>query len=441
MDYNSLIENKAHIHFVGVGGVSMNSLAEYLFSRGTQVTGSDARISDATVHLNSLGIKTQLGHKPDYIKSADLVVATGAIADDNPEIMYAKEHGIEIVSRAEMLGQICNDFDKVIAVAGCHGKSTTSAMIYSILRAGGASVSCHIGAKIDGARMRYGDEYFVVEACEFKRSFLHIKPYLAVVTNVEKDHLDCYKDLIDIQQTFRQFISNAQHVMVGQNSTTEFLGVPKDDYTVQAIYFDSTAMLTQFSIVTDRCLPITLSTLGGYNVDNATLATRVAWFLGQSDCAVVNGLREFKSVARRAQLIGRFNGADVVIDYAHHPTEIRQFYEAMRFVYHKMLFVFQPHTFTRTKALLGEFIEVLKTIDNLVIYKEYSARETPSMGLSSKQLVYILKQNNVKVKYVDKKEPLLRLMSKEDYDAMLFVGAGDIASIAGNIIGKIGDIQ
>ena len=436
MNYKNLIKTGAHIHFVGVGGVSMNSLAKYLFSRGARVTGSDARMSDASLHLNQLGIKTQLGHKPDYIKTADLVVATGAIADDNPEIVYAKTHGIELVSRAEMLGEICKDFDKVIAVAGCHGKSTTSAMIYSILRAGGASVSCHIGAEVEGARMQYGDEYLVVEACEFKRSFLHIKPYLAVITNVEKDHLDCYKDLTDIQNTFRQFADSAQYVIVGQNPTTEFLGVEKQDYVVQKVYFDSTAQLTEFSIVTDRCVPITISTLGGYNVDNATLSARVAWFLGFSDCAIVNGLRDFKPVARRSQLIGKFNDADVVIDYAHHPTEIRQFYEAMKFVYHKMLFVFQPHTYTRTKALLGDFVEVLKNIDNLVIYKEYSARETSSMGVSSKQLVDILKQNGVKAKYADNKSSLQKLMKKTDYDAMLFVGAGDIANIAGEIVGE-----
>lgn len=436
MNYKDLIENRAHIHFVGVGGVSMNSLAKYLFSRGARVTGSDARMSDASLQLNQLGIKTQLGHKPDYIKTADLVVATGAIADDNPEIVYAKAHGIELVSRAEMLGEICKDFDKVIAVAGCHGKSTTSAMIYSILRASGASVSCHIGAQTQDARMQYGDEYLVVEACEFKRSFLHIKPYLAVITNVEKDHLDCYKDLTDIQNTFRQFADSAQYVIVGQNPTTEFLGVKKQDYVVQKVYFDSTAQLTEFSIVTDRCVPITISTLGGYNVDNATLSARVAWFLGFSDCAIVNGLRDFKPVARRSQLIGKFNDADVVIDYAHHPTEIRQFYEAMKFVYHEMLFIFQPHTYTRTKALLGDFVETLKTIDNLVIYKEYSARETSSMGVSSKQLVDILKQNGVKAKYAGNKSSLQRLMKKTDYDAILFVGAGDIASIAGEIVGE-----
>ena len=414
----------------------MNSLAKYLFSRGARVTGSDARMSDASLQLNQLGIKTQLGHKPDYIKTADLVVATGAIADDNPEIVYAKAHGIEVASRAEMLGEICKDFDKVIAVAGCHGKSTTSAMIYSILRASGASVSCHIGAQTQDARMQYGDEYLVVEACEFKRSFLHIKPYLAVITNVEKDHLDCYKDLTDIQNTFRQFADSAQYVIVGQNPTTEFLGVKKQDYVVQKVYFDSTAQLTEFSIVTDRCVPITISTLGGYNVDNATLSARVAWFLGFSDCAIVNGLRDFKPVARRSQLIGKFNDADVVIDYAHHPTEIRQFYEAMKFVYHEMLFIFQPHTYTRTKALLGDFVETLKTIDNLVIYKEYSARETSSMGVSSKQLVDILKQNGVKAKYAGNKSSLQRLMKKTDYDAILFVGAGDIASIAGEIVGE-----
>ena len=436
MNYKNLIENRAHIHFVGVGGVSMNSLAKYLFSRGARVTGSDARMSDASLQLNQLGIKTQLGHKPDYIKTADLVVATGAIADDNPEIVYAKAHGIEVVSRAEMLGEICKDFDKVIAVAGCHGKSTTSAMIYSILRASGASVSCHIGAQTQDARMQYGDEYLVVEACEFKRSFLHIKPYLAVITNVEKDHLDCYKDLTDIQNTFRQFADSAQYVIVGQNPTTEFLGVKKQDYVVQKVYFDSTAQLTEFSIVTDRCVPITISTLGGYNVDNATLSARVAWFLGFSDCAIVNGLRDFKPVARRSQLIGKFNDADVVIDYAHHPTEIHQFYEAMKFVYHEMLFIFQPHTYTRTKALLGDFVETLKTIDNLVIYKEYSARETSSMGVSSKQLVDILKQNGVKAKYAGNKSSLQRLMKKTDYDAILFVGAGDIASIAGEIVGE-----
>ncbi len=436
MNYKNLIENRAHIHFVGVGGVSMNSLAKYLFSRGVRVTGSDARMSDASLQLNQLGIKTQLGHKPDYIKTADLVVATGAIADDNPEIVYAKAHGIELVSRAEMLGEICKDFDKVIAVAGCHGKSTTSAMIYSILRASGASVSCHIGAQTQDARMQYGDEYLVVEACEFKRSFLHIKPYLAVITNVEKDHLDCYKDLTDIQDTFRQFADSAQYVIVGQNPTTEFLGLKKQDYVVQKVYFDSTAQLTEFSIVTDRCVPITISTLGGYNVDNATLSARVAWFLGFSDCAIVNGLRDFKPVARRSQLIGKFNDADVVIDYAHHPTEIHQFYEAMKFVYHEMLFIFQPHTYTRTKALLGDFVETLKTIDNLVIYKEYSARETSSMGVSSKQLVDILKQNGVKAKYAGNKSSLQRLMKKTDYDAILFVGAGDIASIAGEIVGE-----
>ncbi|MBO4936844.1 MAG: UDP-N-acetylmuramate--L-alanine ligase [Clostridia bacterium] len=434
MDYKNMIFKHQRVHFIGVGGVSMCELARYLHSRQVKVSGSDIRDSDNLRSLIQLGIPCQVGHRVDLVQDAFIVVVNCAIDEDNAELQYARRNNIEVVTRAELLGEVCKDFDKVIAVAGCHGKTTTATMIYSILRAHGERVSCHIGASLPDARMEYGDEYLVVEACEYKRSFLSIKPFVAVITNVERDHLDYYTDLDDIQSAFGEFVTQAQHVIVGDNMTTEFLGLTRSDVAVQGVRFDTTNGRTEFSVVTDRCLPVSISTLGRYNVDNAVLAIRTAWALGQSDRAIVNGLADFVPVARRSQTIGLYRDADVVIDYAHHPTEIDNFHNLASSIYHEYVFVFQPHTYSRTKALLDDFVRVLKDIPNLIIYKEYPARESESQGMSAKSLVKVLRQNKVKCSYVDSLTKLNKALDNYNADAYLFVGAGDIDQLAKSLV-------
>ena len=425
MDYEKIFSRQERVHFIGVGGISMRQLALYCRDRGARVSGSDCAECDGIRFLREQSIDCQVGHQPKLVCDADLVVASSAIAKDNPEIQYAKLHGIEIVDRASVLRMVCQDFEKVIAVAGSHGKTTTATMIYSILRAAGVKVSAHIGGVTD-ANICYGDEYLVVEACEYKRSFLSIKPYLAVITNIESDHLDYYKDLADIKQAFLQFTSQSQRVLLGDEKTTSFLHGEDIPMTVQDVSFDTNEYKTSFCLIDDECTPLYMSALGRYNVDNALIACRAAKALGLNKQAMVNGLASFVMPRRRMEKLGQFNGADVILDYAHHPTQIASFNEQIEKVYHDYIMIFQPHTFSRTKTLLPDFIKAFKGVPRLIIYKEYSARENISQGISAKQLKDILCHNKIKCTYFDNLNKLKNHLQKYDVDAYLFVGAGDL---------------
>jgi len=411
-----------NIHFIGIGGVSMHQLAEFCLSLGWTVTGSDLIKNK---YIKKLEKKCQifLSHNKSNILSPNLIVKSGAIKNDNPEIIYAKSLGIKIYDRAEFLGEISKQFKTVIAIAGSHGKSSTCAMIYQILKQANYNVSCHIGADIDNARMNYNDDILVVEACEFNKSFLKLKVDFAGVLNVEKDHLDCYGGMWQLKNAFKTFLKRSKYRYVLNNKSTQYLNLKN-------IKFINSPQIDENKFILENKEYELNTNLGVQYIYDACLAISICRDLGISPDIIKKALLNFKPLNRRNQNIGKYKDKDVFIDYAHHPTEIE--FEVKTFK-DNPLFIFQPHTFSRTKYLKKEFIDVLKNL-NIVIFKEYSARENESLGLSAYQLYNEVKLLNSNCEYADNIFELENILIKKDFNQLIFLGAGDINEIAKKLI-------
>ena len=368
-----------HIHFVGIGGVSMNALARLTELDGATVSGSDLTVGN--------------GHDADNIHAGlDSVVINGAITDDNPELLRARQLNIQIIERAELLAQIEHRYANRIAVAGSHGKSTTTAMIGAVLTAGGLNPTVHNGA-MPNLRVG-GKEFFVTEACEFKRSFLHLSPTVAVITNIDFDHVDCYKDIDDVRQTFKQFTDKAPTVFYTDN-------VPDID--------------------------LELTVPGAHNIGNARLAAAVGLHFGVPLNIIKKALEEFKGIERRFEKIGEIGMCDLITDYAHHPSEIITTIKTAQDLYGKsrFLIVFQPHTYTRTLALFDDFVQVLQTVP-CALYRTFASREKPVKGGSALDLSRALRR-----RYFAGKDALRRYLVRMagKYDAIILTGAGDVNKI------------
>ena len=438
------LQNFNHVHFVGVGGVSMSALAEFSLRRGKSVSGSDRASSNLTDRLKKLGAKIYLGHAKENVYGADLVVYSSAICSSNPEIEYAILHKIPLVKRSEFLGAILTKFKHVIAVSGCHGKTTTTAMISSVLIASGRNPTVFLGGEsLEYGNFRQGsNEFAVVEACEYQQNFLDLYHTLSVVLNVDKDHLECYRDFEHLQQCYVDFCSNTVKVVGVDN-------IKKEQLTYSAITFGTlyraryTARnlecvggkysfdLYDFSY---NCGRINLNIFGIHNVYNALATASVCFYYGINFSAIKVALENFKNAKRRMEEVGEICSTQAVCDYAHHPEEISKTVNALRQVGDKTLFVFQPHTYSRTKSLMNEFVDVLKQIDGLIIYKTYPAREKYDKKGGAKTLYYKVKQCNSSIKYADSKKSL-GLMIKEsllgqEYKRICFLGAGDIYQVA-----------
>ena len=360
----------------------MSALARLVELDGAIVTGSDANLNN--------------GHDAKNIHSGlDLVIINGAIADDNAEVLRAQQLGIPIIGREKLLAEIEKRYVNRIAVAGSHGKSTTTAMIGAVLSAGDLNPTVHNGA-VPNLRVG-GREFFVTEACEFKRSFLHLSPTVAVVTNIDFDHVDCYRDLDDIKAAFKEFTDKAPTVFCGCTIPE----VPKVD--------------------------LKLSIPGEHNLLNAALAIRVGQHFGIPMETITRALEEFKGVARRFEKIGEIDACDLITDYAHHPAEVITTIKTAQELYGKgkFLIVFQPHTYTRTLVLFDDFVRVLQGAP-CILYKTFASREKPLKGGTALDLARALK-----VKYFANKEALRRAVHRmaTKYDAVILTGAGDINKV------------
>ncbi len=397
------------ILFLGIGGVSMHQIAHMFCELGVKVYGYDIRPNSYTKKLEEKGAKITSEFRKDFC-DVDVVVKTAAIKDDNEYIKYFKDKNIKIIDRAEILSWLCSKFKTLVAVAGTHGKSTTSSLIYHILRENGIKVSCHIGADVEFPRFDITDDILVVEACEYNKSFLSLYPDIAVVTNVEKDHMDCYTSMFELRNDFWLFLKRAGLRFVGDNESTKYLKKYKK------INF----------IKPDR--KFTTHLKGNYNQENIAIAFRVCLDLGVKEENILKAIKTFRGIPRRQEKIGEFNGSEVFIDYAHHPTEIKSFLSG----FGKGQIVFQPHTFSRTKYLLKEFIEVLSGIDNVIIFKEYPARETKNDGISAYELYLMLKEKGCNIKYADSVDTILPNLATNSKIA--FVGAGDINEVAKGLL-------
>ncbi len=391
----------------------MHQLAIVFKDMGVKVYGYDLHESKYTKLCEDKGIF--ISHKfSKEICNVDLCIITGAVKNVK-FFNYLKKQNIPILDRSEVLGWLCTKFKQVIAVAGTHGKSTTASLIYEILRSAGKKVSCHIGADLKNARFNLKDDFFVVEACEYNKSFLKLKPIISVVTNVEREHMDCYGTLFNLRSAFLTFLKRGDKRYVYVDKSTKFL-----------------KKYNNINFVENINLPINPQIKGLHNLKNIALAVAVCKDLGVEDSKIINAVNSFSGIPRRYELIGKFDDSKIYIDYAHHPTEVKAFIETFEEEHKNVQIIFQPHTYSRTKTFLKEFVSVLSKVDELIIYKEYSARENVKQGLSAKDLYLKIKKHNHKVKYCDNINSVLK--SLKSNCSIAFVGAGDINLVAQQII-------
>ena len=444
------------IHFVGIGGAGMSGMARVLARQGVAVTGSDLRES---VTLESLrresGIRAEAGHAACHLNGATLVVASAAVKKDNPEMVAARAKGIPVISRAEMLGRLMARYPRSIAISGTHGKTTTTGMTAMVLEAGGLDPTVLIGGDLPayGGNARLGaSDVFLAEACEAYDSFLDLDPQIAVITNIEADHLDYYGDLDNVLRSFRKFL--------GQVTGTAIL--PAFDENARALADGLRASLSGPALVTyalggkatlrakdvdadgtnpsytavwhDQCLGrITLGVPGMHNVANSLAAVAVGLTLGVPFARIADGLRAFVGTGRRFERLGETaGGALIVDDYAHHPTEIRATLAAARRAYpgRRIVAVFQPHLPTRTRDFKTEFAESFGEADHVVLTEIFLARELPIEGVTGAGLAALTadRRGAEYVTYVADKAALpTRLMELvRPGDLVLTLGAGDI---------------
>ena len=429
-------------HLVGVGGVSMAPLAEVLKGKGVEVTGSDMRESEAVAHLRSLGIPVVIGHLPESVEGAGCVIRTAAVHNDNPEIAAALAAGIPVFERAQAWGAIMRHYKNALCVAGTHGKTTTTSMCTHIFLAAGRDPSVMIGGTLPilgcGHRVGHGDT-IIAESCEYCNSFLSFAPTVAVILNIEPDHLDFFKDLDDIKASFRRFAqlvpSTGSVVVNNDNAGARSIAYGLDPFTFG---LEEGAECTAANLTWERGLPtfdivvhgeryahVALRVGGIHNVSNALAASSAAYVLGVPGSAVEEGLDAFTGAGRRFEKKGTYRGADVYDDYAHHPDELRALLTmAKTLSYQRVICAFQPHTYTRTAALFDDFAEVLKLADIAVLAPIYAARETDTLGMSSEKLAEAV-PGAVSCGGLEEVTARLAGMARPG-DLILTVGAGDI---------------
>ena len=427
-----------HVHLVGIGGVSMRPLGLVLKGMGLLVTGSDMNSSVSTDELIANGIQVHIGHAASNVEGADCIIRTAAAHNDNPEIMAARSQGIPLFERAQAWGVIMQAYKNAICIAGTHGKTSTTSMMTHIMMAADADPTVMIGGYLPllkaGHRVGDGDT-IIMESCEYCDSFLNFFPTLAVILNIEADHLDYFKDLADVEKSFRQFAALAtqgiiangddphvQETLAGMDYVTFGLG---EGNRVRAEHIS--ADWRSFDVTCDGkyYCHLELKVIGKHNAMNALAAAGAAWMLGVPGEAVAAGLATFGGAQRRLEFKGTFNGADIYDDYAHHPDELAATIEAVRTLdYRRIVIAFQPHTYTRTHALFEEFIRELQKADYLVLAEIYAARERNTVGISSQDLVARI-PGSVYCETLPQVTEHLREIAREG-DLILTVGAGDI---------------
>ena len=431
-------------HLVGIGGVSMCPLAEVLRGMGLQVQGSDMTESDTVRHLRSLGIPVAIGHNAENLGDCDLVIRTAAVHDSNPEIAGAVARGIPVYERAQAWGAIMQRYPNALCVSGTHGKTTTTSMCTHIFMAAEADPTVMIGGTLPllhaGYRVGQGDT-IILESCEYCNSFLSFFPTVAVILNVEEDHLDFFKDLHDIQRSFRQFaelVPEAGSVIVNADNASAMEAVAGIAHPVFTFGLDHPADCTAanlqevdsrpvFDVMVrgEKYAHVELHVYGHHNVLNALAAASAAYVLGLPGRAVEEGLASFTGAGRRFEHKGTYHGAEVYDDYAHHPDELHALFTTAREMgYQRLVVAFQPHTYSRTAKLFDRFVEELKIPDVAILAEIFAAREQNTLGISSADLCRNV-PGAVYCSTLDKVADQLRQVARPG-DLILTVGAGDI---------------
>ena len=454
----SLMHRVRQIHFVGIGGAGMSGIAEVLVNLGFAVSGSDLADSDSVRRLRGLGAIVHTGHDADHLGQADVVVVSGAVAEDNVEVLAARERRIPVVARAEMLGELMR-FRQGIAVAGTHGKTTTTSLLAGILAQAGLDPTFIIGGLVNafGSNARLGEgRYLVAEADESDGSFLQLQPVISVVTNIDRDHLDAYQGSFDrLQHAFLEFLHHLPffgvavlcvddpHVAqlvpeVGRNVVTYGFDESAD---VRATDLEQNGRTMRFRLWLpdhDDGIVVTLAQPGRHSVQNALGAAAVAWELGIEADAIVEGLAAFGGIGRRFADLGELRFGDRSVkafeDYGHHPTELDAVLHAARSGWpeRRLVLVFQPHRYTRTRDQFDAFARVLGTVDELILTDLYAAGESPLAGIDSDALARAIAQRSgTPVHRVGTVDEVPALLHKHlaNQDLLLVMGAGDVGRL------------
>ncbi len=445
----NILNNFSRIYFCGILGVSMSGLAKNYALQGKIVGGSDENI-DVDNALSIYGVKVYHGHSEKNVQefSPDVFVYTSAVKDDNPELLYAKKMGISIFKRSEVLGHIVSGYPIRIGVSGSHGKTTATAMIAKCLIDGKKSPKVFLG----GESLQFGNffngkgQIALCEACEYNKNFLDIPVNYAVVLNVDNDHKECYDGETDLINTFNEFIKSSVTIVNVDDKNVSRLNLSNAVtfginnsavYMAKRIKYNGIGY--SFSVFRNGVAKtrINLCVSGYHNVYNALSACAVCDMQGVSWRVIKSSLESFKGVKRRMERLGTWNGLDFIADYAHHPNEIKATVHALNEQGEKYLLIFQPHTYSRTKLLLNEFVDVLSRVENLMVYKTYPARENENQGVNAQTLAKKISEN-IKINVICAEtsaqlhEKLLN--NTKGVKKVVFVGAGDIYEIAKKIL-------
>lgn len=459
--YQIDLQKPCTAYFIGIGGISMSGFARLLLENGFTVKGSDSQKSNITEKLVSLGIDIVYGQKSENItKDIDFIVYTAAIHPDNPEYIAAQKLGIPMMERAVMVGQVMKNYKNAIGISGTHGKTTTTSMITHVFLTAEKDPTISVGGILDaiGGNIRIGkSENFITEACEYTNSFLNFFPTAEIILNVDADHLDFFKDLDDIRQSFRKYtrllpkdgilvisadIPDLAYFTAGLSCRVITFGLKNGaEYSADNIRFDENGrgifeLVHQGKPTGDT---IHLNVPGEHNVSNALSVIALSQYYGIPMAKIVEGLESFAGTERRFEKKGTFQGVTIIDDYAHHPTEIQATLHAAERVPHNHLWcVFQPHTYSRTKALLKEFAQVLSQAENLILTDIYAAREQDPGDISSRSLQEEIKKLGKEAIYLSTFEEIEQFLLKNciDGDLLITMGAGNVVTIGEDLISK-----
>ncbi|MGN0658767.1 MAG: UDP-N-acetylmuramate--L-alanine ligase [Emergencia sp.] len=450
-----------NIHCIGIGGVGLSAIAEILLSRGYNVSGSDMKQSEITDSLEKHGARIYIGHRAENVEDADLIVYSAAIAEENPEIIRAREKNIPLAGRAEVLGVLMDDFENSIAISGTHGKTTTTSMVSLILEHARLEPTILVGGNLAeiGGNVKVGNsQYFVTEACEYRDSFLQLRPKIEVILNIDSDHLDYFKDIDHIVSSFERFAKALPEggKLIAYDANPFVNRIIRDipsaitygysegcTYSISDVAFDQEGMPSfDISCCRSRLGRVNLQVPGEHNILNAAAAFACCHQLGVSPEIITETLNLFHGTQRRFDIIGTTEeGVRLVDDYAHHPTEIRATLSAAGNIpHHELWCLFQPHTYTRTLALFDEFADAFEDADILILADIYAAREKDIYKISSRELADEIRRvhPDKKVYYMSSFEEIANYVKKNAVrdDLVITMGAGDIYKVGEMIIGR-----
>ncbi len=448
------------IHFIGIGGISMSGLAEVLLQKGFRVSGSDSRASELTRMLEEKGARLYYGQRASNIgDDVDLVVYTAAIHDDNPEMQEAIRRDLPRMTRAELLGQLMRNYEVPIAISGTHGKTTTTSMITMILMEAKMDPTVSVGGMLKeiGGNIRIGQSgFFVTEACEYTNSFLSFYPKIGLILNIEEDHLDFFKDLDDIYRSFAQFaallpedgtliinadIQDHERITASLACKVVTFSLKKTDadYHAEDVSYDENGAAHFTAVTPNGKHPYALRVPGEHNIANALSAIALSEVLAIPAEAIERGLSSFGGTDRRFQLKGKLDGITIVDDYAHHPTEIRAtLTAAKKYPAERVVCVFQPHTYSRTKAFFHDFAKALSLADVVVLADIYAARETDNLGVSSADLMEEIRKGGTECYYFPSFDEIENFLLQKCMhgDLLITMGAGDIVKVGEKLLGQ-----